>query len=316
MFSEFDIQKIQNLEPGWEEAWGKIYISLLYESDGGDGPLYKFAKRHFGVSETKESIHVDEFVTFMEDVFLRKIEKQSLFDKYNPEEGSVLGFLCSRIFLEYHAKQFKKHKFATLTMVFSEDSNFDEDADASVFMDPKALTPQANVYRQKITNLFDAFQDNIVVHFRKSQITREYTYAGVQLYPRLSQEDSDTKNLYEHVNTKVSNVHPAEDPDRLLQDCHQQDSAIILQELDKYTKKINETNYHKGSKSYLDDCGQYFLNFKKLYLYPLKIESVVFLLKTNNRNVVDKWHGEYLDALPVILQNYKEIYDKIQNEDC
>ena len=83
MSKNFDIQKIQNHDPGWEEEWGRVSEALLIKEG------YKPKDREDDLSLTGPLGHVcrmalenddwrtEEFVFFVYEQYCKRVERRS-----------------------------------------------------------------------------------------------------------------------------------------------------------------------------------------------------------------------------------------------
>ncbi|MDR1923859.1 MAG: hypothetical protein LBQ66_05755, partial [Planctomycetaceae bacterium] len=92
--TEEDLQKIKDLDNGWEEVWDKICTELLgYDSKGR---IHQAAKRYLRSHTSDYSeCNCEDFASHIFIIFQEKVHNKKLFIAYDSDKsnGNVYGFL-------------------------------------------------------------------------------------------------------------------------------------------------------------------------------------------------------------------------------
>ncbi|MDO4571404.1 MAG: hypothetical protein Q4D38_13545 [Planctomycetia bacterium] len=296
--SEFDVQKIQNLEEGWEVEWGRICEKIL----GNQGTGILFRKCCSVAGEDRSA--VEDLVGEVCLIFNEKVRKQTLFANYREENGSVIDFLCSRKYLMriFQAVQRKRHA----SFLVLEDEQLKRIAELPCDSENQGVLIET---RERLVQLYDKF-DSLVISCPKKS-SRNYQQAGLQLYPRLSREEEEMVALHDDLLNSVAGIHeiPNDEADDTLCGSHRAANAQWNKAIEQDQKKLRRNNFRNDDnrekiEKKLSDA------LVRRHFCPIASREVAFLLKLGE-NAASQYVKRYREVLPEILGRYYSEYESI-----
>lgn len=315
MPKKFDIQKIQNHDPGWEEEWGRIAEALLIKKgykpkDNEDdlcltGPLGRVCKNAL----ENDDWRTEEFVFFVFDQYCKRVERQTLFLKFDEEKGDPIAFLCSYNYICAYLKKFRSE--CVKNVWADDDSNDDEESSGVAGLeDFKALSPEQNLMRTKMTELFDSLHQAIVINCPKIG-SRLYEMAGIQLYDKLSKTHEQMVRLHDDTMHEIAEIHETsdEEADLKILERHERDSLVIQEKIFELNLSL-KANLYRSEESREKDNRKVISLSQKYIFSPLFNQSLETLLKMSADNVA-RCLSRYLDKLPELCESYQKMYDEI-----
>ncbi|MGN1274273.1 MAG: hypothetical protein ACI4UF_06730 [Thermoguttaceae bacterium] len=315
MPKKFDIQKIQNHDPGWEEEWGRIAEALLIKKgykpkDNEDdlcltGPLGRVCKNAL----ENDGWRTEEFVFFVFDQYCKRVERQTLFLNFDEEKGDPIAFLCSYSYVSAYLKKFRSERVKIVWA--DDDSNDDEEISGIEGMkDVKALSPEQDLMQAKMTELFDSLHQAIVINCPKFG-SRLYEMAGLQLYDKLSKTHEQMVRLHDDTRHEIAEIHETSETeaDSKILERHVRDSQVIEEKIFELNLSLKANHYRTVESREID--SQKVISLSQKYIFaPLLTPSLKTLLKMPADNVA-RCLSRYLEKLPELCESYQKIYDEI-----
>ncbi|MCR5164243.1 MAG: hypothetical protein K6C40_09520 [Thermoguttaceae bacterium] len=316
MANKFDIQKIQNHEKGWEKEWGQLLEALLLDKnhevqDEEDdllhwGPLGRACQ---GLLKSKEeNKNLDDFISFVIEQYLHRVENQTLFGRYDEEKGDPIAYLCSFQYLHVCLKKFRTEHLRFLSLNETDES--EDGLETSILPDPGALTPEMKIVQNKLHRLYQSLTSAMVIHCPKVG-SRLYEQVGLHLYPKLSTKDEQMVRLHDDTRKNIAEIHTlsAREADSLILDKHWEDSMKLEERILELNVRLKADRYRTDENREQD--RQRVLNLsKKLIFSPLSNATLEYLLQMSGENVA-RCLSRYIEKLPELFDGYQKIYDQI-----
>lgn len=316
MSNKFDIQKIQNHDPGWEEEWGRLSEALLiregYEPQDSEddlslsGPLGYVCRMVLEDEDWK----TEEFVFFVFGQYCKRVERQTLFLKFDEEKGDPIAFLCSYNYVGAYLKKFRSERVKNVLL--DEDDSDDEEVISGVngLEDFKALTPEKDLMRAKMAELFDTLSSKIVINCPKAG-SRLYEMAGLQLYDKLSKTHDQMVRLHDDTRHEIAEIHETSETeaDSKILERHERDSLVIQEKVFELNLSLKANLYRTVESREIDNRKVISLTQKYIFA-PLMNPSLKMLLKMPADNVA-RCLSRYLEKLPELCESYQKMYDEI-----
>lgn len=311
----FDIQKIQNHDPGWEEEWGRVSEALLikdgykpknWEDDLSlTGPLGYVCRMLLEDEEWR----TEEFIFYVFEQYCKRVERQTLFLKYDKEKGDPIAFLCSYNYINAYLKKFRSERVGNVLAEVGS-GNDEENSDFDGLEDFKALTPEKDLIQNKMLELYDSLTSAIVINCPKAG-SRLYEQAGLQLYTKLSKTHEKMVRLHDDTKHEIAEIHDTSETeaDSKILDKHEHDSQIIEEKIFELNVSLKTNLYRSENKREKDKLKVVSL-FQKYIFCPLLNPSLEMLLKMSADNVA-RCLSRYIEKLPDLCEGYQKLYDEI-----
>ena len=311
----FDIQKIQNHDPGWEEEWGRVSEALLIKEG------YKPKDREDDLSLTGPLGHVcrmalenddwrtEEFVFFVYEQYCKRVERQTLFLKFDQEKGDPIAFLCSYNYINAYLKKFRSERVQNVWA----DGDSDDGEEIPGFdglEDFKVLSPEKDMMQAKMTELFDSLSTEIVINRPKAG-SRLYEMAGLQLYDKLSKTHEQMVRLHDDTMHEIAEIHETSEAeaDSKILERHVRDSLVIQEKIFELNLSL-KANLYRTVESREKDNRKVVSLTQKYIFSPLLNPSLEMLLKMSADNVA-RCLSRYIEKLPEFCKSYQKMYDEI-----
>lgn len=319
MAKQFDIQKIHKHEEDWQDEWGRLLEALLLDENHKAqdeqedlthwGPLGRSCRMLLRMSD--ELPLLDDFISYVLDQYVKRVEKQTLFGQYDPEKGDPIAFLCSFTYLLAYLKKYHTEhlRYISLNEPVKLKDDDDDDVDNQP-KDPQALTPEMVVVKRKLHMLFQSLNSSVIIHCPKVG-SRLYEQAGLQLYPRLSTKNEEMVRLHDDTKQKIAKIHNTTETtaDSKINKKHHDECAELERKINDLNLDLKTNLYRKDDSRELDRQKVLILS-KKLIFAPLSNASLVELLQMPAENVA-RCLSRYLEKLPDLFDDYQKIYDQI-----
>lgn len=317
MSDVFDVQKVQNHEPGWEKEWKRITEGLLTAEGNSDfsrledGRLFRACR--------KASRDAPDTAEFFSDMFVRYSEKaqnQTLFTSFDVQQGkNVLLFLCSVLYLRKYYKEFQR-KSRIAALQFWDESTSTEGICEFSMPDPQMLpSDQLAIVREQRSALEELDRDlHALVIFCPKTKNRVRQQAGLQLYPRLSTSDEEMRKLRGTVceDVRAARETSSETAEALIRKTHVDVMEILLQKIFKKRKKLEERRFR--SESQRMNCRKQLndLEFDRFFS-PLQTAEIVFLLQVKKWDAMQR-RNRYLGEIQSIFRDYFRRFEHITEQ--
>jgi len=319
MTEVFNIQKIQNLEPGWEREWHLLLESLLFdEEEAGpasfkedyatSGPLGRLC---FQLLDFDQKWRLEDFVFFVCDQYCKRVERQTLFAKFDPEKGNPIQFLCSPKYLACYLKKFlTPPEMVALPVLAQENGNDADEPVSGELPDEKSLKPEKVIEQREMIALYKALTSAMVINCPKAG-TRIYEQAGLQLYEKLSEDDKQMIRLKTDARQNVANIHEITEikADSKICAFYDADSMEIEEEIIRLEQKLRKNRYRSDVNH--DKDRQKMIHLTKKYIFsPLSNRSLEVLMQMSAENVA-RCLSRYLEKLPELCDGYQKKFEEI-----
>lgn len=319
MSDVFDVQKVQNHEPGWEEEWNRIVAALLAPESKAtfeqknpkleDGRLFQACM--------KATHHAQDTDGFFSEIFTQYVEKahnQTLFPKFDVlKTENVLYFLCSVLYLRKLYKEFRRKSRISATYFSEQEQSVKKGKRVSDLPDLRILPMDEMAVVLEQRHAFWELEkdlDSLVISCRKSP-KRIRQQAGLQLYPRLSTTDKDMLELRDSVCGDVTSIHGTsrEEAETLLRNTHKNVAENLCEKIITKRNDLLEKRFKSSSK--LEKCRKQLneLVFDRFFC-PLQVSEVMLLLKFSEMNAAQcrsRYHREIRSLLEVYFKRFEHI---------
>ena len=311
----FDIQKIQNHDPGWEEEWGRVSEALLIK----DGYKPKNLEDDLSLSGPlgyvcrmlleDEEWRTEEFVFYVFEQYNKRVERQTLFLKYNEEKGDPISFLCSYNYINGYLKKFRTERVGNVLAEVGS-RNEEENSDFDRLEDFKVLSPEKIFIQGKMSELFDSLSKEMVINCPKPG-SRLYEMTGLQLYNKLSKTHEQMVRLHDDTRHEISEIHDTseKEADSKILERHENDSFVIQEKIFKLNLSL-KANLYRTVESREKDSRKVISLTQKYIFSPLLNPSLETLLKMSADNVA-RCLSRYIEKLPELCEGYQKLYDEI-----
>lgn len=305
-----DALAVKSRSPGWEAAWGRIYVALVGR-DGQSGRLVEvarklpcFRERH-GRPFGSDHPWLEEFVSAQVFDFYRRAVAGTLLQAFEPEMGDVVSFLCSRIVLSGSANRFCGKTSGTVGEPFGQE-----------------ILAEVPDQRQgpELQQLIAALESiRVAVGERIDRTTEQ---AGLQLYPRLDRKDEDVERLVGHVLDRVVQGVPLTSPAEAEEELKRSHVSVAQQyqsQLDALARKREVAQ----KKSRLDTIERRMVeNHVQAHFWPLVASLVGGLLGVTQQNaeqLISRYRRGLRELLPELAEEYRAMTDyrahRLENPD-
>ncbi len=293
-----DALAVKSRSPGWEAAWGRIYVALVGR-DGQSGRLVEvarklpcFRERH-GRPFGWDHPWLEEFVAEQVLNFQNRANAGTLLQAFEPEMGDVVSFLCSRIVLSGSANRFCGKTSRTV----------------GVRVSPEVLAEIPDQRQGPELQQVSAALESIRVAVGE-RIDRTTEQAGLQLYPRLDRKDEGVERLVGHVLDRVVQGVPLTSQAEAEEELKRSHVSVAQQyqsQLDALARELEVAR----KKSRLDTIERKMAaNRVQAHFWPLVASLVGGLLGVTQQNA-EQLISRYRRGLPALLPELAEEYRAI-----
>lgn len=335
---DFNIAMIQNLEPGWEQEWERIVRLLVSgesESTSDENPmergrLYRACRRvvnaspHDITTSTKDFTMIEDFTMSVLTLMSERVREQKLFQNYHPEEGHVLDFLCSasylkKCFLGFHHRERTELCNACFFETSSNGVSAREEEEKLSEEEKVEDIREPSVEKHEFLERWKQFENKIlgegtlVIHC-SPQKARIYQQAGLQLYPKLSQENVEMIAIRVNLRNDVAKSLEISDSEAndTVEESHRSSQVRWTRKAEKYYVTLNKDRFRKEKMR--EQCEKQLseITFRRCFC-PIETQEIVRLLPSMSENNASQCLKRYREELQDLLQDYDAEYQSVES---
>ena len=335
---EFDIEKLKNELPGWEEEWDKV-LSYIYAPGGHfytiDGRhtenyrklrlickkfIYLHSSCSYSDSSTEDTIYsLDELLGKLA-LILKEQGPKRILQSFDPACGDLLYYLVgpNRIrFLLRDTMRANRVRREQIVDMHGIESNDDDTAFVNTDVSRNEIIDQLERFDKKTSVTENAILQTLLFRINEYCLQavertlrgREMQQTALQLYPHYPEPpEAGQQKILEHLRNVVSSCHPNCSSHSYLCEIHEYEQQRIQTEKEAILKLLDTSRRgSRNSREYNRKIDA--LNTESLF-YPISKKQLKSLL-----NLTDANADQSLSRYRRILKQFLSGFDNFGTED-